>query len=397
MPTVIVRMKEADALLFGNPSALKEHSFRAISYMDDRFYMQRAIRLARKGTGRVSPNPRVGAVIVKNGTILAEGFHAVYGGAHAEINALSKLKSDHARGSTLYINLEPCCHYGKTPPCSDALVRSGIRRVIIGMKDPNPLVAGGGIRKLKRSGIDVRTGILEQECFRLNEPFFKYVTQKKPFVTLKIAQTLDGKIATRSGQSKWITSEVSRKKVLQLRRESDAVLVGIQTVLVDNPLLTLRSVKGVQPKRIVLDSRLRIPLDSNLMRSNEPPKTIVATVEDAPADKIHAVRKTGAEVWIIKKNQEGRIDLNSLLKKAAETGITSILVEGGREVFTSFLKSGLADAIVVFTAPKVFGKGMDPFGDLGILEPADALQFRTVKWSRIGEDMMFEGRMNKST
>ena len=349
--------------------------------------------MALKGIGRVSPNPRVGAVIVRNGKIVAEGYHAFFGGPHAEADALSKLKPGKTDGCTLYVNLEPCNHQGKTPPCSEAIIRSGIPRVVIGVSDPNPLVAGKGIRKLKSAGIEVLSGILEEECLRINEAFFKFITRKIPFVTLKIAQTLDGKIATQSGRSKWITGEASRRRVHRMRRESDAILVGIDTVLADDPELTTRLVPGPQPKRIVLDSALRIPLDSRLMRTSGSEKTIVVTLAGASMQKIRAIRTLGAEVWAIHDNTEGRVDIRSFLTKAAEEGITSILVEGGKGIFTSMLKTGLVDRIVLFTAPKLFGTGVEAFDDLGVQGPEDAVRFRSVRWNRSGSDMVFEGRL----
>jgi diaminohydroxyphosphoribosylaminopyrimidine deaminase/5-amino-6-(5-phosphoribosylamino)uracil reductase len=360
--------------------------------MDDRFFMKRAIRLAEKGTGKVSPNPRVGAVIVKNGKVLAEGYHAFFGGPHAEADVLSKVGFMNAEGSTLYINLEPCDHRGKTPPCTDAIIRSGIARVVVGTMDVNPLVAGRGVRKLKRAGIDVRMGVLEDECRQLNEAFFKYISCHRPFITLKIAQTLDGKIATLSGRSRWITNEASRKVVHRLRKNSDAVLVGIQTVLADDPELNVRNGGSVQPRRIVLDSHLRIPLDSKLIRLNSDGKTIVATVSYVSKQRVRKIQKMGADVWILKGNTNGRVNLRSLAKKAVSVGITSILVEGGKEVFTSFLKSNLVDKMIVFVAPKLFGRGIDAFGDLGIADPSEAVQFQSVAWKRIGSDWMMEGR-----
>ncbi len=390
-------MKEADSRPSTNHGlfALKELSFGAVFYMDHRFFMKRAVRLALKGTGNVSPNPRVGAVIVRNGRIIAEGYHACFGGLHAEADALSKLKPGESDGCTLYVNLEPCNHLGKTPPCTEAIIRSGIKRVVVGVSDPNPTVAGKGIQRLKSAGIEVLSGILEEECLRINEAFFKFITRKIPFVTLKIAQTLDGKIAAQSGRSKWITCTASRRCVQRMRRESDAVLIGVGTALADDPELTVRFVPGLKhmPKRIVLDSSLRIPLDSKLMRTNGSEKTIIVAVDGISKKKIQNVRSSGAAVWTIRKNTEGRVDIRSFLAKAAEVGIASILVEGGKGIFTSFLKAGLADRIVLFTAPKLFGTGVEAFGNLGIQEPENAIQFRSVHWKRIGSDMVFDGRI----
>jgi diaminohydroxyphosphoribosylaminopyrimidine deaminase / 5-amino-6-(5-phosphoribosylamino)uracil reductase len=360
--------------------------------MDDRFFMKRAIRLAIRGTGRVSPNPRVGAVIVKDGVVLAEGFHARFGGPHAEADALSRLEPGAAGGSTLYVNLEPCGHEGKTPPCTDAIIRSGIRRVVIGVPDPNPLVAGSGIRRLRRAGLDVETGVVKEECERLNEAFFKFITRKKPFVTLKIAQTLDGKIAARNGLSKWITGEASRKWVHRLRAESDAVLIGIGTALADDPELTARGARWGRPRRIVLDSRARIPLKSRLMSGPDPEKTVIAAAPDVSGARMKSLLNRGVTVWTVRRGADGRLDLGFLLGKAAGEGVTSLLVEGGKEVFTSFLGSGLVDKVIVFTAPKLFGEGLNAFGDLGVEKPEGAVAFRSVRWRRLGGDLVFEGR-----
>jgi diaminohydroxyphosphoribosylaminopyrimidine deaminase/5-amino-6-(5-phosphoribosylamino)uracil reductase len=359
--------------------------------MDDRFWMKRALKLALKGTGKVSPNPRVGALLVKNGEILAEGYHALFGGPHAEAEALSRLQPGAAKGSTLYVNLEPCVHFGKTPPCTDELIRAGVKRVVVGATDPNPLVAGRGIHKLKQAGVEVQSGVLEGECVRLNRAFFKYITKKIPWVILKTAQTLDGKIAACSGQSRWISGETSRKHVHKMRSESDAVLVGIGTVLADDPELTVRGMRGAQPRRIILDSRLRIPLDSRLVRSSDPEKTVIATVRNAPCGKMKSLQESGVTVWILKQDAEGRVDTGALLKKAFEEGIASILIEGGNAVNTSFLKAKQVDQITLFTAPRIFGKGLDAFGDLGVLDPSDAVEFRSERWFRSGSDMVFEG------
>jgi diaminohydroxyphosphoribosylaminopyrimidine deaminase/5-amino-6-(5-phosphoribosylamino)uracil reductase len=232
---------------------------------------------------------------------------------------------------------------------------------------------------------------MESECTRVNRAFFKYITRRTPWVTMKTAQTLDGKISTCSGRSRWITGEVSRRLVHRMRMESDAVLVGIGTVLADDPQLTARGSRGVNPKRIVLDGRLRIPLDSRLVRSSDPNRTIVATVPGAPARKLRQLEKSGVSVWTLKPDAAGRVDVRALLRKAGKEGITSILVEGGKQVFTSFLKAKRVDQLVVFTAPKVFGKGLDAFGDFGVADPARAFHFRSHRWFRAGDDMVFEG------
>jgi diaminohydroxyphosphoribosylaminopyrimidine deaminase/5-amino-6-(5-phosphoribosylamino)uracil reductase len=253
-------------------------------------------------------------------------------------------------------------------------------------------VNGSGIQRLKRAGIDVRVGVMEQACQQINEAYFKYVTQNKPFVTLKVAQTLDGKIATRTGLSKWITSEASRKRVHRMRNENDAILAGINTVITDNPELTVRHVRGHDARRIILDSRLRIPEESRVLSHPNPEKTIIVTTSQAPEDKIATLQGRGINTWIC-ENEEKNIDLDKLWKKMADEGIASVLVEGGKAVFTSVLKSGEVDRIVVFIAPKVFGEGLPSFGNIGVNSPDHALSFKEFKWSKQGSDMVFDGRL----
>ncbi len=360
--------------------------------MDDIFFMKRVLQLAKRGSGKVSPNPMVGAVIVKNGKILSEGYHAFFGGLHAEVNALRKLKDDETRGSTLYVNLEPCSHYGKTPPCTDAIIEAGIKRVVVGMVDPNPLVHGRGIEKLKKAGIEIRTIILEKQSVELNESYIKYITKHRPFVTLKIAQTLDGKIATSGGLSRWITGEKSRRFVHKMRRESDAVLVGVNTVIVDDPQLTVRMIPGRGKRRIILDSRLRIPLEAKVLHHSDPQNTVVVTTDQSPSNKVKILKKMGVTVWVIEK-VDGMVDLSLLWEKMADEGIASLLVEGGRRIFTSILRQGHADRVIVFFAPKIFGEGIGSIGDLGIDSPDEAIVFKKTRWYKKGNDMVFEGKL----
>ncbi len=361
--------------------------------MTDEFYMKQAIQLARRGKGKVHPNPYVGAVIVKNNRVLSRGYHACFGGPHAEIDAISKLSPSELKNAVLYVNLEPCTHYGKTPPCTDAIFRSGIRKVVVGMADPNPLVHEKGIRKLEQSGVEVRTSVLEKACLELNEVYIKCLKKKRPFVTLKIAQTLDGKIATSSGLSRWITGSDSRKRVHKMRNESDAILVGINTVIQDNPELTVRLGRGRQIKKIVLDSRLRIPDKAGILTNNDPENTILVTTLNASPERIKALKEKRVEIWILKADPAGQVDMTSLWKKCFKKGIYSVLVEGGKGIFTSALRSGEVDRIVLFTAPKLFGEGYSAFGNLNVSNPDSALTFRQSRWQKCGTDMVFDGRL----
>lgn len=361
--------------------------------MDDLDYMKRVLKLAKKGSGRVSPNPMVGAVVVKHGRILSEGYHRVYGEPHAEVIALSKLGDEEKKNATLYVNLEPCNHHGKTPPCTDAIIDSGVRRVVIGCLDPNPGVKGGGQRRLRESGIDVTVGVREDECKRLNDAFFKCTREKKPFITLKIAQTLDGKIATSEGHSRWITSTSSRRRVHHMRKECDAVLIGIGTVIQDDPLLNVRWTSGASPKRVILDSKLCISLDARILHHPDVKDTIIVTTAHASGEALSTLRKTGASVWVLEEDVTGKVSLPSLWRRMASEGLCNVLVEGGKTVFSSLLRAGDVDRIVVFIAPKLFGEGKGVFENMGIRDPAEAITFKEIRWRRLGQDMVFEGRL----
>jgi len=359
-------------------------------------WMKRALLLARKGKGRTSPNPLVGAVLVKRGKVVGEGYHAKAGEAHAEIVALRKAGKE-ARGSTLYVNLEPCTHYGKTPPCAPAVIQAGVRRVVVGMVDPNPVVKGKGISTLRKAGIDVHSGTLEKECKTLNEAFCKYILMKVPFVILKAAATLDGRIATRDGESKWISSEASRRLVHQLRNEVDAVVVGVGTVLRDDPLLTARIRGGRDPVRIILDSRLRIPEDARVIGISSS-RTLIATTPLAPKDKIERLDKAGAQVLLI-ESKNGRVDLRAFLSKMGEMGMMSVLVEGGGRVNGAFLDEGLVDKFLLFLSPRLMGDPQSPgiFQGKGFEHLKDSISVKDVKVKRIGEDILVEGYMGGRT
>ena len=358
--------------------------------MDDERWMKRALRLAEKGRGRTSPNPMVGAVLVKDGKVVGEGYHPRAGEPHAEMIALRKAEGE-TKGATLYLNLEPCTHYGRTPPCAPAVVGAGVARAVIGMEDPNPLVTGKGIEVLRKGGLDIEIGILEKECRKLNEAFCKYIVKKEPFVILKVAATIDGKIATRSGESQWITGEASRRFVHKLRDQVDGVVVGIDTVLKDDPMLTTRIRGGKDPYRIILDSRLRIPESARVL-DIALSKTIIATTELAQRDKVEGLEKKGAQVLIF-DSKEGRVDLKSCLHKLGEMQMMSLLVEGGSQISGSFLDQGLIDKIFLFLSPKLIGDHQAPgiFGGHGVASLKDIVPLKELKVRKIGEDILLEG------
>jgi len=377
---------------FFSEQLLKDDFFQCdcnwMNEMTDLEYIRRTLELARQGCGNVSPNPMVGAVIALNDEIIGEGYHQCFGKEHAEIMALRNA-GERARGATLYINLEPCCHYGKTPPCTDAIIRAGIKRVVIGMEDPNPLVCCKGIDTLIAHQIEVKTKVAEKECRLLNRAFIKYMTRKLPFFTIKIAQSIDGRIATKTGHSKWITSAAARKQVHRLRHENDAVIVGVNTVRIDNPQLTVREVPGRTPYRIVLDSHLNIPENSHLLSDDHLDKTIIATISD-DEDRLNSIEARGVRVWKVQATEENQISLSDLSTKMAQYGYISALVEGGAQVFTSFLREKLADHIDFFIAPKILGSGIEAIGDLNIGMVEQSLMLNNVQSKNIGSDFLIE-------
>ncbi|NTW06906.1 MAG: bifunctional diaminohydroxyphosphoribosylaminopyrimidine deaminase/5-amino-6-(5-phosphoribosylamino)uracil reductase RibD, partial [Syntrophaceae bacterium] len=323
---------------------------------NDEYYMHLAIKLARKGNGYVSPNPLVGAVIVKNGRIIGQGYHKQYGGPHAEVNAIKNASED-ATGATLYVTLEPCCHTGKTPPCVESIVANKFRKVVVGTIDANPLVSRKGLNYLQSRGIEVAAGVLEDECRRLNEVFFHYMETGMPFVTVKYAETFDGRIATANGQSQWISSPASLKFAHQLRARHDAILVGAQTVIKDNPELTVRHIRGRNPLRIVVDSSLKVPLQAKVFQDISAAGTLIATTKTADDPKCQSIADYGSQMISTDADGEGRVDLKKLFKILAARGISSILVEGGSQIITSVLKDNLASRLVTIIAPKIIGKG----------------------------------------
>ncbi|HTK83356.1 MAG TPA: bifunctional diaminohydroxyphosphoribosylaminopyrimidine deaminase/5-amino-6-(5-phosphoribosylamino)uracil reductase RibD [Bacteroidota bacterium] len=359
----------------------------------DEEFMKQCLLLARKGGGYVSPNPMVGAVIVQRGKILGTGYHKKFGGPHAEVYAIRAAQGN-VRGATLYVNLEPCNFFGKTPPCTDLVITSGIARVVVGMKDPNPRVAGKGIRKLRKAGIEVVAGVLEDECRVLNESFTKYIQTGLPFVTMKIAQTQDGKIADESGHSKWITGVPARKIVHSLRSRVDAVLVGAHTVRMDDPRLTVRSVRGRSPARVVLDGRCTLTPDAKIFTPGDA-KRIIA-VSKTYSRKKPGFKKTfsrrGVEVLELDSTAHGKISPRELLQKLGEMGIASLLVEGGAEIYRAFLDGDAVDKLILFVAPRVMGKGLDA---LPRRDRYDRLLLQRTVIKKAGVDLMISGYLLK--
>lgn len=360
----------------------------------DYIYMKRAINIAKKGR-YVYPNPMAGAVIVKDKKIIAEGFHERFGGEHAEINALNKAGKK-AEDSDIYINLEPCSHHGKTPPCADALVKAKIKRAVIAMRDPNPKVSRKGIEKLKKAGIEVKLGIMQNEAKALNRDYIKYIKNKKnkqPRVILKIAMTLDGKIATAKGESKWITCEKSRELVHKLRGESDAIIAGSATVAADNPLLTAR-IKGKHknPVRVILASSCSIDMDSNVVKDKSA-KTIIFTSMLCPEEKIKKFRENQVDVILLEDKKGKYFDLRNIIKILNEKGLNKIMIEAGSYLNFSALSSGIVDKIYIFIAPKIIGgKASKPaVGGAGVNKLIDAINIKNIKITKIGTDLLIEG------
>lgn len=358
---------------------------------NDEYYMQEAIRIARKGKGYANPNPLVGALIVKNGRVIGRGYHRRYGESHAEINAIKNARENTA-GATLYVTLEPCCHHGKTPPCTENIVKNKIKKVVVGCVDSNPLVSCKGLDYLRTRGIEVKSGILEKECRLLNDVFFHYMETGMPFVTVKFAQTLDGRIATTNGRSKWISSETSLKFAHQLRAEHDAVLIGMGTVNQDNPELTCRLVRGRNPLRVVVDSRLTMPLKAKILKNIDAAKTLIATTKTPGNPRYKKIAATGAEIITIGKDRQGNVDLKKLLLALAVRGISSVLVEGGAGIITAMLKKDLACRLVAIIAPKIIGKGIETVGNLHIRNLAQAKKLYFQKIRKSGPDIIIDSR-----
>jgi diaminohydroxyphosphoribosylaminopyrimidine deaminase / 5-amino-6-(5-phosphoribosylamino)uracil reductase len=356
-------------------------------------WMHRALELAERGRGSVEPNPLVGAVLVHDDRIVGEGWHQRYGQAHAEINAIAAA-GELARGADLYVTLEPCCHHGKTPPCTDALLRAGVRRVVAAMPDPFPQVAGQGIAQLRAAGVEVEVGVGETAAWRLNAPYLKLLNTGRPYVHAKWAMTLDGKIATRSGNSRWISGEASRRVVHNLRGRMDAILVGSGTALADDPLLTARPAGPRTAIRIVLDSRARLPLHSQLVRTCRDVPLLIVVGENQEPTALAALRQSGAEVLELPIDPATqRLPLASLLAELGRRRMTNILVEGGSEVLGSFLDTGAIDEVHVFIAPRLAGgaAGKTPLGGIGVDRIEAALPLAAWEWERIDTDLYVHG------
>ncbi len=379
--------------------------------MEEKF-MLRAIELAKEGVGKVNPNPLVGAVIVRDGEILSEGYHARYGELHAERHAFSRLENpEAARGSQMYVTLEPCCHQGKQPPCTQAIIDHGIRKVYVGSDDPNVLVAGKGIALLRQAGVEVETQVMKEACDALNPVFFHYITEKTPYVVMKYAMTLDGKIACDSGKSQWVTGERARNHVQETRNALAGIMAGIGTVLADDPSLTCRMPGGRNPIRIIADSHLRIPLESKIVQTAGEVATIVAATEEGCSkyeEKRYDLEKLGVRVLAVPggtcpegdghvPSAQNRVDLNALMKILGSQGIDGILLEGGAALNQSALWAGIVQKIQVYVAPKIFGGGgaFTPVRGLGVEEPSQAFLFRNRRITDFGEDILLEYEMCK--
>ena len=370
--------------------------------MPEEKYMRRAIELAKKGSGHVNPNPLVGAVIVRDGEIIGEGYHECYGQLHAERNAIAnaKKRGNSLEGSTIYVTLEPCCHYGKTPPCTEAIIEEKIARVVVGSDDPNPLVSGKGFQMLREKGIEVIPHFLKEECDAMNHVFFHYIRTGTPYVAMKYAMTMDGKIACYTGDSKWVTGEESRAHVQTLRNHYKGIMAGIGTVLADDPMLNCRIEGGRDPIRIIADSHLRIPMDSQLVRTAGQQPLIIACLPDADEEKAAQLQEKGVEVLRIPgvttaditEEQKEVISLPVLMKELGARKIDGILLEGGGQLNESALQAGIVDRIYCYIAPKIFGgaQAKTPVEGQGLTRAADAWKFNRIGMQEFGQDILLE-------
>ncbi len=360
--------------------------------LTDEYYMQKALELAALGCGWVNPNPMVGAVIVKDGEIIGTGYHERYGQAHAERNALAACTGS-AQGATLYVTLEPCCHYGKTPPCTEAILDSGIQRVVVGAMDANPLVAGKGVALLQQHGIEVRTGVLEAQCRKQNEVFFHFIQQRQPYVVMKYAMSMDGKTATFSGHSRWITGETARHRVQQDRHRYSAIMVGVNTVLADNPQLTCRLEQSRNPLRIICDSQLRTPLHAQVVTTAQEIPTLLATCCTEQA-RWSAYQQLGCEILLLPE-KNGSVDLSALMRELGKRQIDSILLEGGGTLCWSALSSGLVHKVQAYIAPKLLGgrQAPTPLMGQGVDRADRAFELSQPSITQLGEDILLESEV----
>lgn len=368
----------------------------AVNDMTEKKYMELAIELAEKGCGRVAPNPMVGAVIVKDGRIIGRGYHRVYGELHAEREALRDC-TEPPEGADMYVTLEPCCHHGKQPPCTDAIIEAGIKRVIIGSSDPNPLVSGKGVGILREHGVEVVEGVMKEDCDRLNRVFFHYITTGRPYVVMKYAMTADGKIATHTGASRWITGEEARRRVHMDRNRYTAIMAGIGTVLSDDPLLTCRLDGGRDPVRIICDTEMRIPVDSAIVQTADHVPTIIAVSREGSAgklDKKKALTDAGCEIMEVSL-KKGHMDLEELIALLGERRIDSVLLEGGATLNWAALEAGVVDMVQVYVAPKIFGgrAAVSPVGGEGVSLPSEAVRLARPQVTFYGDDILLESEV----
>ena len=361
--------------------------------MKDTDYMRLALDLARRGCGWTSPNPMVGAVIVKDGRVIGRGWHTRCGALHAEREALKNC-TESPRGAAMYVTLEPCCHHGRQPPCTDAILEAGIARVIVGSGDPNPLVAGKGLDILRRNGVEVETGVLREECDAVNRVFFHFIQTKRPYVVMKYAMTMDGKIATRTGASQWITGEAARQRVHQDRHRYTAIMAGVGTVLADDPLLTCRMEGGKNPVRVICDTHLRTPPDSRIVRTAREVPTILAACRPEP-EKAAALTEAGCRVWDLPE-RDGHVDLPALMERLGSENIDSVLLEGGSTLNWAALESGVVRRVQAYIAPKLFGgaAARSPVGGLGVEAPAGAIRLKNSTVTRNGDDFLIESEVD---
>ncbi|MBW8056416.1 MAG: bifunctional diaminohydroxyphosphoribosylaminopyrimidine deaminase/5-amino-6-(5-phosphoribosylamino)uracil reductase RibD [candidate division NC10 bacterium] len=363
----------------------------------NRTHMERALSLAARGRGRTSPNPMVGAVLIREGAIIGEGYHAYAGSDHAEVVAL-RAAGGAARGAVCYVTLEPCAHYGKTPPCTEALIEAGIAKVVVAAYDPNPVVAGRGVRRLREVGVSLEVGLLQEEAVRLNEAYFKHIRTREPFVLLKAALSLDGKLATRTGDSQWIAGELARHCVHEMRNTVDAVAVGIGTVLRDDPMLTTRlgGEEDRDPLRVVVDSRGRLPLTARLLRSGSHPPLVAASPRISPA-RIRQLRERGVEVLVLPSG-EGGVSLPDLIRELGRRDITSVMIEGGGKLATFALQAGIVDKLILMVAPILIGGKKAPtlLQGNGIEKLSEALHVKQLTVERLGDDLLLQGYLTES-